>query len=148
MHRDVSPQNVFVSNDGQIKVLDFGIAKANSQEGRTATGIVKGKVGYIAPEQARAESVDRRADHLERGVVLWEALTGARLFKAETDAATLGLTLQGQDPERRFAACGHPRRARGRADARATARPCAPLSNRGRDAQGSRRLARAGWLLA
>jgi len=98
VHRDVSPQNVFVSNDGQVKVLDFGIAKANSQEGRTATGIVKGKVGYIAPEQARAESVDRRADIWSAGVVLWEALTGARLFKAETDAATLGLTLQGQIP--------------------------------------------------
>lgn len=98
VHRDVSPQNVFVSNDGQVKVLDFGIAKANSQEGRTATGIVKGKVGYIAPEQARAEQVDRRADIWSVGVVLWEALTGARLFKAESDAATLGLTLQGQIP--------------------------------------------------
>jgi len=98
VHRDVSPQNVFVSNDGQVKVLDFGIAKANSQEGRTATGIVKGKVGYIAPEQARAEHVDRRADVWSAGVVLWEALTGARLFKADTDAATLGLTLQGQIP--------------------------------------------------
>ncbi|HYP99278.1 MAG TPA: serine/threonine-protein kinase [Polyangiaceae bacterium] len=98
VHRDVSPQNVFVSNDGQVKVLDFGIAKANSQEGRTATGIVKGKVGYIAPEQARAENVDRRADIWSVGVLLWESLTGARLFKAETDAATLGLTLQGQIP--------------------------------------------------
>ena len=98
VHRDVSPQNVFVSNDGQVKVLDFGIAKANSQEGHTATGIVKGKVGYIAPEQARAEHVDRRADVWSAGVVLWETLTGTRLFKAETDAATLGLTLQGQIP--------------------------------------------------
>jgi len=98
VHRDVSPQNVFVSNDGQVKVLDFGIAKAKSQEGHTATGIVKGKVGYIAPEQARAERVDRRADVWSAGVVLWETLTGARLFKAETDAATLGLTLQGQIP--------------------------------------------------
>jgi len=98
VHRDVSPQNVFVSNDGQVKVLDFGIAKASSQEGRTATGIVKGKVGYIAPEQARAEHVDRRADVWSAGVVLWEALTGTRLFKADTDAATLVLTLQGEIP--------------------------------------------------
>jgi serine/threonine-protein kinase len=99
VHRDVSPQNVFVTNDGQVKVLDFGIAKANSQEGRTATGIVKGKVGYIAPEQARAENVDRKADVWSAGVVLWESLTGARLFKADTDAATLGLTLQGEIPK-------------------------------------------------
>ena len=101
VHRDVSPQNVFVSNEGQVKVLDYGIAKAKSQEGHTATGIVKGKVGYIAPEQARAERVDRRADVWSAGVVLWEALTGARLFKADTDAATLGLTLQGQIPSAR-----------------------------------------------
>jgi serine/threonine protein kinase len=98
VHRDVSPQNVFVTNDGQVKVLDFGIAKANTQEGRTATGIIKGKVGYIAPEQAAAEVVDRRADIWSVGVVLWEALAGARLFKAETDAATLGLCLQGEIP--------------------------------------------------
>ena len=98
VHRDVSPQNVFVTNDGQVKVLDFGIAKAKTQEGRTATGIVKGKVGYIAPEQAAAEAVDRRADVWSTGVLLWEALVGARLFKAETDAATLGLTLRGEVP--------------------------------------------------
>ena len=98
VHRDVSPQNVFVTNDGQVKVLDFGIAKAKTQEGRTATGIIKGKVGYIAPEQASAEVVDRRADVWSTGVLLWEALTGARLFKAETDAATLGLCLVGEIP--------------------------------------------------
>ncbi|HWZ90175.1 MAG TPA: serine/threonine-protein kinase, partial [Polyangiaceae bacterium] len=98
VHRDVSPHNVFVTNDGQVKVLDFGIAKAKTQEGRTATGIVKGKVGYIAPEQAAAEIVDRRADVWSAGVVLWEALAGARLFKGETDAATLNLTLRGEIP--------------------------------------------------
>jgi serine/threonine protein kinase len=98
VHRDVSPQNVFVTNDGQVKVLDFGIAKARSHEGRTATGVVKGKVGYIAPEQAAGESVDRRADIWSTGVVLWEALTGTRLFKAETDAGTLNLSLRGEIP--------------------------------------------------
>jgi serine/threonine-protein kinase len=98
VHRDVSPQNVFVTNDGQVKVLDFGIAKAKNQEGRTATGIIKGKVGYIAPEQAAGEAVDRRADVWSAGVVLWEALTGTRLFKAETDAATLSLCLLGPLP--------------------------------------------------
>ncbi len=98
VHRDISPQNVFVSNDGQVKVLDFGIAKAKTHEGRTATGVVKGKVGYIAPEQAAGEMVDRRADIWSTGVVLWEALTGARLFKGETDAATLSLSLKGEIP--------------------------------------------------
>jgi eukaryotic-like serine/threonine-protein kinase len=98
VHRDVSPHNVFVGNDGQVKVLDFGIAKAKTQEGRTATGIIKGKVGYIAPEQAAAEPVDQRADIWSSGVVLWEALAGARLFKAETDAGALNLTLKGEIP--------------------------------------------------
>jgi len=98
VHRDVSPHNVFVTNEGQVLVHDFGIAKAKTQEGRTATGIVKGKVGYIAPEQAAAETVDRRADIWSTGVVLWEALTGERLFKGETDAATLNLTLKGEIP--------------------------------------------------
>ena len=98
VHRDVSPHNVFVTNEGLVKVLDFGIAKATSHEGRTATGIVKGKIGYIAPEQAAAEVVDRRADVWSAGVVLWEALTGTRLFKAETDAGTLNLALKGPIP--------------------------------------------------
>lgn len=101
VHRDVSPQNVFITNDGQVKVLDFGIAKAKTHEGRTATGMIKGKVAYIAPEQATGALVDRRADVWSTGVVLWEALTGARLFKAETEAETLGRCLQGEIPRAR-----------------------------------------------
>jgi eukaryotic-like serine/threonine-protein kinase len=94
VHRDISPQNIFVCNDGTVKVLDFGIAKTTLHEGRTASGVVKGKVAYIAPEQAGMQPVDRRADIWSVGVVLWEALTGMRMFKGDTDAATLDLTLR------------------------------------------------------
>ncbi|HET9959242.1 MAG TPA: serine/threonine-protein kinase [Polyangiaceae bacterium] len=98
VHRDVSPHNVFVTRSGQIKVLDFGIAKARGQEGYTATGLIKGKVGYIAPEQALGAEVDRRADLFAVGVVLWEALTGMRLFKGGNEIATLNLNLHAPIP--------------------------------------------------
>lgn len=93
VHRDVSPQNLFVSYDGAVKLLDFGIAKNAMQDGRTRTGLLKGKLSYMAPEQARGEELDRRADLWSLGVVLWEAVTGSRLFKGVNEAATLNLTL-------------------------------------------------------
>jgi eukaryotic-like serine/threonine-protein kinase len=93
VHRDVSPQNLFVSYDGAVKLLDFGIAKNSMQDGRTRTGLLKGKISYMSPEQARGEELDRRADLWSLGVVLWEAVTGTRLFKGSNEAATLHLTL-------------------------------------------------------
>jgi serine/threonine-protein kinase len=93
VHRDVSPQNLFVTYDGAVKLLDFGIAKNSMQDGRTRTGLLKGKISYMAPEQARGEDLDRRADLWSLGVVLWEAVTGSRLFKGNNEAATLQLTL-------------------------------------------------------
>jgi len=93
VHRDVSPQNLFISYDGAVKLLDFGIAKNAMQDGRTRTGLLKGKISYMAPEQARGEALDRRADLWSLGVVLWEAITGSRLFRGANEAATLNLTL-------------------------------------------------------
>jgi serine/threonine-protein kinase len=93
VHRDVSPQNLFITYDGAVKLLDFGIAKNTMQEDRTRTGLLKGKISYMAPEQARGDELDRRADIWSLGVVLWEAVTGSRLFKANNEAATLQLTL-------------------------------------------------------
>lgn len=90
VHRDVSPQNLFVTYDGAVKVLDFGVARAAGRVHETRAGALKGKVAYMAPEQATAGPVDRRADVFALGVCLWEALTGRRLFKRATDIETIG----------------------------------------------------------
>ncbi len=86
VHRDVSPQNVIVGTDGVARVLDFGVAKATGRLQSTQNEELKGKLGYMAPEQIRAEPVDRRADVWSAAVVLWETLTCARLFRSEVQA--------------------------------------------------------------
>ena len=85
VHRDVSPHNVFVTYDGNVKVLDFGIAKAADSSGDTSTGGIKGKATYMAPEQAARRPVDHRADIFAVGVMLWQAITGARLWGDAND---------------------------------------------------------------
>src|SRR5262249_8752669 len=80
VHRDVSPHNIMVSYEGEVKILDFGIAKAADSGGNTRTGIMKGKCAYMAPEQYGSGDVDRRADVFAAGVCLWQAITGARLW--------------------------------------------------------------------
>ncbi len=85
IHRDVSPQNLFVTVDGVCKVLDFGVAKMTASGPRTRTGVLKGKIPYMSPEQIRGEPLDPRADVFALGVVAWEALTGERLFDRESD---------------------------------------------------------------
>lgn len=90
VHRDVSPQNVLVGSDGIARITDFGVARAASRLSETRVGQLKGKIAYMAPEQAMgAEEIDRRADVFSSGVVIWEVLSAKRLFKAENDAATL-----------------------------------------------------------
>ncbi|HZU82518.1 MAG TPA: serine/threonine-protein kinase, partial [Polyangiaceae bacterium] len=100
IHRDVSPHNVFLMFDGQVKVLDFGIAKAAGRsELETETGELKGKIRYMAPEQLVGERLDRRADVFAVGVMLWEALAGQRLWRDMNDGEVMRCLLNGQVPE-------------------------------------------------
>jgi eukaryotic-like serine/threonine-protein kinase len=90
VHRDVSPQNILVGIDGTARITDFGIAKAESRLNSTRPGQLKGKFAFMSPEQIRENAaVDCRSDVFSAGIVLWTALTGHRLFRADTDAATL-----------------------------------------------------------
>ena len=104
VHRDINPQNVFVTYDGVVKIVDFGIAKARSSLVETKFGVVKGKISYMAPEQARGEPVDRRADIFAVGVMLWQAVTGVRPWKGVTDLSLMKRLVQGQFPSVRAAA--------------------------------------------
>ncbi|MCY1075567.1 protein kinase domain-containing protein [Archangium lansingense] len=96
VHRDISPSNLYVTYEGQVKVLDFGISKYESRQSQTRTGVVKGKYIYMAPEQARGNPVDRRADIFALGVSLYEALTHVRPFARDNDLAVLNALLEGQ----------------------------------------------------
>ncbi|MCC7071565.1 MAG: protein kinase [Deltaproteobacteria bacterium] len=89
VHRDVSPQNVLLSWDGEVKVIDFGIAKAQEKSGRTRPGTLKGKFAYMSPEQIRGLNLDGRADIFALGVVLYEMCTGERGFSAESEFSLL-----------------------------------------------------------
>lgn len=99
VHRDLSPPNIFVTYDGVVKLMDFGIAKtAIATRASTEVGVVKGKLAYMAPEQATAGVVDRRADIYAVGVVLWELLTGRRLVEDLSPAAIIERSLHGSAP--------------------------------------------------
>ncbi len=89
VHRDISPQNILISYEGEVKVIDFGIAKAAGKATKTQAGILKGKFGYMSPEQIRGLPLDRRSDIFAIGVCLYEMLTGERLFVGDSDFSVL-----------------------------------------------------------
>ncbi|MBC7975991.1 MAG: SDR family NAD(P)-dependent oxidoreductase, partial [Myxococcales bacterium] len=89
VHRDVSPSNVLVTYDGVVKVVDFGIARAEARSKATRAGVVKGKQGYMSPEQCRGDAVDRRSDVFGLGILLWELTVGRRLFTGDNDYAVM-----------------------------------------------------------
>lgn len=95
IHRDVSPQNIVVGIDGVPRLLDFGVAKAAVRLQQTRTGQLKGKIAYMAPEQLEKNEVSRATDVYAMGIVLWEALTGKRLFEADTEGQLVHRVLQG-----------------------------------------------------
>lgn len=88
IHRDISPQNILVSYEGEVKIVDFGIAKASAHS-KTTTGMLKGKLSYMSPEQAWGKPVDHRSDIFSLGVVLYEMLTGRKLFQGDSEVGTL-----------------------------------------------------------
>jgi serine/threonine-protein kinase len=96
VHRDVSPQNIIVGTDGSPRVLDFGVAKAAGRVQTTREGQIKGKLSYMPPEQLRGGSVDRKTDIYAAGVMLWELLTGQRLFAADNEGAVVAKVLEGR----------------------------------------------------
>jgi len=104
VHRDVSPHNILVGVDGQPRVIDFGIAKARRRLQTTHVGVIKGKVSFMAPEQGLGEEVTRRTDVYAVAVVLWEMLTGRRLFKGANSVELAASVLQGAtEPPSRYA---------------------------------------------
>ncbi|WP_394829711.1 protein kinase domain-containing protein [Pendulispora albinea] len=98
VHRDISPHNIFVTFDRQVKILDFGIAKARTSTHQTEVGTFKGKVRYMPPEQLTGNSIDRRSDIFALGVAIWEAAVGEPLWRGKSDIEVMGATLAGEVP--------------------------------------------------
>ncbi len=98
VHRDISPQNILVTFDGKVKIIDFGIAKAAQSASRTQSGVLKGKYAYMSPEQVRGKPLDQRSDLFSLGVVMYELLTARRLFKRDSELSTLDAVLTTEVP--------------------------------------------------
>ncbi len=99
VHRDVSPHNVFITYEGRVTLVDFGIAKSKTKAQHTSTGVVRGKLSYMAPEQALCDTVDRRADVFAAGVVLWELLAGRRYWEGLSEVQILKRMTFGDMPK-------------------------------------------------
>ena len=99
VHRDVSPQNVLVSFEGEVKLVDFGIAKAAVRAHETEAGIIKGKFYYMSPEQARGEVLDHRTDVFSLGIVLYEMVTGELLYKDDDEITLLSQVRREVEPQ-------------------------------------------------
>jgi serine/threonine-protein kinase len=110
VHRDVSPQNILISYEGAVKLIDFGVARTRGNLRTTAAGSVKGKFSYMAPEQTYPGEIDRRADVFCLGIVLYELTTSRRLFKGASDAETLELVRSGEIPPPSKQVPDYPRR--------------------------------------
>ncbi|MBX2812218.1 MAG: serine/threonine protein kinase [Myxococcales bacterium] len=98
VHRDISPHNIMLDKMGRVKILDFGIAKASQRKSRTQTGMIKGKVGYMSPEQTMGHILDHRSDIFSLGIVLWEVLSGEPLFRGDSDLAIMRKVQQAEVP--------------------------------------------------
>lgn len=108
IHRDVNPSNIFLTHSGEVKLIDFGLAKARVRLSKSADGVVKGKIPYLAPEQAHGKPIDRRIDVYALGATLWESVTMKRLFKRDTDVDTLRAIREAKVPDVRQLVEGFP----------------------------------------
>jgi eukaryotic-like serine/threonine-protein kinase len=108
VHRDVNPSNIFITYDGHVKLIDFGLVKAVNRASMTEIGVVKGKLAYLSPEQAAGKPIDRRSDIFSLGTTLWELSSDQRLFRRETDPDTVRAVRDAQIPDPTVAIFDYP----------------------------------------